>query len=89
MLPLWYLVLAALLTVVAFGGNGLVIYLIATKRQLHNTANWIILSLSVADIAVSAGTIATEYVSTFRKTNAFATASCRFPRQSQRRTCVS
>ena len=60
--PWWYLVLAALLTVVAFGGNALVVYLIATKHQLHNTANWIILSLSVADIAVSAGTIPTEYV---------------------------
>ena len=31
-------------------GNGVVIYLVATRSRLHTTANWFILSLAVADL---------------------------------------
>ena len=47
--PVWFWVLGWFLTTVAVVGNGFVIYLITTKRRLHTTTNWFILSLSVAD----------------------------------------
>lgn len=50
---MWIVIaLGWLLTVVALFGNGLVIYVIATKVQLHTKANWFVLSLAVADFCV-------------------------------------
>lgn len=46
---IWFTVLGWILTAVAVIGNGLVIYLIATKPRLHTTANWFVLSLAIAD----------------------------------------
>ena len=52
MLPLWFSIFAWLLSVVTVTGNGLVFYLIVTRRNLRTTANWFVLSLAVADFAV-------------------------------------
>ena len=49
-LPIWYLVLGGLLSIITVAGNGIVIYLIVTKHRLHTTANWFILSLAIADL---------------------------------------
>ena len=49
MWPLWFQILGWLLTVIIIIGNGLVIYLITTRRKLRSTTNWFVLSLAVAD----------------------------------------
>ena len=49
-LPIWYLVLGGLLSIITVAGNGIVIYLIVTRHRLHTTANWFILSLAIADL---------------------------------------
>ena len=49
MWPLWFQILGWLLTVFIIIGNGLVIYLITTRRKLRTKTNWFILSLAVAD----------------------------------------
>ena len=50
--PVWFWVFGWFLTVAALVGNSLVIYLIASKRHLQTLANWLILSLAVADMFV-------------------------------------
>ena len=52
MLPLWFSIFGWLLSVVTVTGNGLVFYLIVTRRNLRTTANWFVLSLAVADFGV-------------------------------------
>ena len=52
MLPLWLSIFGLLLSVVIVTGNGLVFYLIVTRRNLRTTANWFVLSLAVADFGV-------------------------------------
>ena len=54
-LPIWYLVLGGLLSIITVAGNGIVIYLIVTRQRLHTTVNWFILSLAIADFTVGAG----------------------------------
>ena len=49
----WFWCVGWFVTVVAIVGNGLVIYLIATKHHLHKKPNWFILSLAVADFFVA------------------------------------
>ena len=49
---LWFWILGWLLSILAVLGNGAVIYLICTRRALHTTANWFILSLGVTDFCV-------------------------------------
>ena len=43
-----------LLTIVVVIGNGVVIFLIATRRNLRTTTNWFVLSLAVADLGFGA-----------------------------------
>ena len=60
-MPLWWFWLIGVsISFAAVTGNGFVAYLIITHRQLHNPANWIVLSLAVADLAVGAGYILVE-----------------------------
>ena len=49
--PDWYISLGWPLTVVTVAGNGLVIYLISTRKKLRTTTNWFVLSLAVADFS--------------------------------------
>ena len=51
MWPLWTRITAWLLTAITIIGNGLVIYLITTRRKLRTKTNWFILSLAVVDFA--------------------------------------
>ena len=51
MKPLWFQILGWPLTVIIIIGNGLVIYLITTRRKLRAITNWFVLSLAVADFA--------------------------------------
>ena len=51
MKPLWFQILGWPLTVIIIIGNGLVIYLITTRRKLRTKTNWFVLSLAVADFA--------------------------------------
>ena len=60
MIPLWYLVLGVGVSVLAVTGNGIVAYLIVTRPQLHNAANWIVLSLAPVDFFVRAGSVLTQ-----------------------------
>ena len=50
----WFWVLAWLLTITTLLGNGLVIYLITTRRRLSTVANKFVLSLAVADFSFGA-----------------------------------
>ena len=52
MRPLWAFVPGWILAVVCVVDNGLVIFLITTKRNLRTTTNWFVLSLAVADFGV-------------------------------------
>ena len=54
MWPLWFHITSWPLTVIIIIGNGLVIYLITTRRKLRTKTNWFVLSLAVADFGVGA-----------------------------------
>lgn len=51
---MWYWVLSAIAALLTVVGNIVVIYLISTRRRLHFTTNFFILSLAVADLCVGA-----------------------------------
>ncbi|KAL9984121.1 hypothetical protein ACROYT_G006381 [Oculina patagonica] len=51
-LGIWYWALGVVLTIITVLGNSLVIYLIISKKRLHKTVNWFLLSLAVADLCV-------------------------------------
>ena len=53
--PLWFLVLGPFLSLITVVRNGLVVYLIITRKRLHNATNWIVLSLAIADFILGAG----------------------------------
>ena len=53
--PLWLVVTGAFLSLITVFGNGLVVYLIFTRKRLHNATNWIVLSLAIADFFLGAG----------------------------------
>lgn len=56
-IPSWFWVLLGVLDVVIVLENGLLIGAIATRRRLHNSSNWFILSLAVAHFLVGAVSI--------------------------------
>ena len=61
MLPPWFIIFGALLSFVTVAGNGVLVYLIISKRRLHGPANWIVLSLALADLFVGACSIVIQY----------------------------
>ncbi|XP_068752607.1 octopamine receptor beta-2R-like [Montipora capricornis] len=58
---LWFYILGWLPSTVAVFGNALVVYIIATRRQLHSLPNVFIVSLAVADVAVGAVFFPTDF----------------------------
>ena len=48
----WYWALSGILSVSTVLGNGLVIYLIFSRKRLHKTVNWLLFSLALADLCV-------------------------------------
>jgi len=61
----WYWVLVVSIGVTTVCGNTVVIYLILTRRTLHVSANWFIVSLSLADLLVGLVVIPTYIIHTF------------------------
>lgn len=51
-LPIYYIILASLIWFVAVFGNGVVIYIICTRRRLHVETNYFMVSLASADLLV-------------------------------------
>ena len=51
-LPLYYILLASFIAFTAVVGNGIVIYVIWTRRQLHVVTNYFVVSLAAADFLV-------------------------------------
>lgn len=54
MKPAWYWVIGWLLSIVTVIGNGLVIYLITTRKRLYTRTNSFVLSLAVIDCLIGA-----------------------------------
>lgn len=54
--PLWDTIALGIIATLSLLGNGTVIYLICTRKNLHKTAspNWFVLSLAIADLCVGA-----------------------------------
>ena len=61
----WYWTLVVLIGITTVCANAVVIYLILTRRTLHITTNWFILSLSIADFIVGLVVIPTYIIHTF------------------------
>ena len=61
----WYWILGVFIGVTTVCGNTVVIYLILTRRILHVSANWFIVSLSSADLLVGLVVIPTYVIHTF------------------------
>ena len=61
-LPMWYLVLGGIISIITVAGNGIVIYLIVTRHRLHTTINWFILSLAIADFTIGASSFLVVYL---------------------------
>ena len=53
--PMWSVVPGAFLSLMTVVGNGFVMYLIITRKRLHNTTNWVVLSPAIADFFLGAG----------------------------------
>ncbi|XP_022798486.1 adenosine receptor A3-like [Stylophora pistillata] len=61
----WYWTIKAIIAFFAIVGNGLVIYLIVSKRRLRVTKNWFVLSLAIADFFIGLITTSTGIFCTF------------------------
>ena len=64
-MPIWFWFILGTIGMVAFLGNTLVIYLIATRRRLQTTCNSFILSLSFSDLLTAVITIPGSFVCEF------------------------
>lgn len=62
----WYWTVKVMIAVLAIVGNGLVIYLIVSKRRLRVTNNWFVLSLAIADFCIGLITTLTGILCTFQ-----------------------
>ena len=62
MMPLWFLILGALLSLVTVAGNGIVVYFIVSERRLHRPTNWIVLSLALADLSVGGSSVLLKHM---------------------------
>ena len=65
MLPLWFSIVVWLLSLFTVTGNGLVFYLIATRRNLPTKTNWVVLSLAVADFGVAVANLVMLFTSCY------------------------
>ncbi|EDO35034.1 predicted protein, partial [Nematostella vectensis] len=61
-----YWVLRGLVGVIIVFGNALIIYLIATRRSLHSTTNWLTLSLATADFLIGIAVVPSSYFCAFK-----------------------
>jgi len=59
---LWYWSVRAIIALVGWIGNGLVIYIIACSSRLQVISNWFILSLAVADLSVTLVVAIPEFI---------------------------
>ena len=50
--PAWYWIILGLISLITVSGNGVVVFLILTCRNLRITCNWFVLSLCVIDFFV-------------------------------------
>ncbi|XP_031574199.1 alpha-2A adrenergic receptor-like [Actinia tenebrosa] len=50
--PLWYWIINTFISMVTVSGNGLVIYVLVTRRRLLTPVNWFVLSLSISDFLI-------------------------------------
>ena len=58
----WVNVVGWILSVLTAAGNGFVVFIVAKQRRLHSAANWLILSLAVADFGVGAAIFPSGYL---------------------------
>ncbi|EDO48234.1 predicted protein [Nematostella vectensis] len=56
-IDLWYDVVAVVLGALAITGNALIMFLIASRRRLQQTQNWLIFSLSTSDFLIGLSVI--------------------------------
>ena len=59
---LWFWIVGWFVTAVGLAGNSSVMYLIAKRQRLHTTANWFVLSLTIADVTVNCGYFPAAFV---------------------------
>ena len=62
---MWFWVLGWLITILALLGNGLLVYLITFRRNLHTTTNCFVESLAVADFGAALTFLPMIYFATF------------------------
>ena len=61
----WFWIIGWVPTSLAIIGNGLVIYLITTRRRLNTIPNWFVLSLAVADFSVGSFAFPSRFICEF------------------------
>ena len=62
---IWYWTIKVIIAFLAIVGNGIVIFLIVSKRRLRVTNNWFVLSLAIADFCIGLITTSTGILCTF------------------------
>ena len=62
----WYWAIRGIIAILTVTGNGLVIYFIVSKRRLHVTNNWFVLSLAISDFCIGLISTPTGLACTFQ-----------------------